>query len=87
MALKVCTISLYAWGVIGSFKDEICIAGYAPHLNRTCFFKGFKLSVDWNVPKKGIRVPKSCSYCLYTCGVIGSFEDEICTNGYAPPLI
>ena len=30
---KVCSSRLYAWEVIGSFKDKIYTIGYAPRLN------------------------------------------------------
>ena len=30
---KVSATGLYAWGAIGSFKDEICTMGYVPQLN------------------------------------------------------
>ena len=83
--------SLCAWEIIGSFEVETCTFQYAPQLNwraynRTCFFNGSELYVDWNFPEAAIFAPKVCSSRLYAWGVIGSFEDEICMIGYAPQL-
>ena len=33
LVAKVSPTGLYAWGAIGSFKDEICTMGYGPQLN------------------------------------------------------
>ena len=33
LMLKVCSTSLYAWGVIGTLEEKICTTGYVPYLN------------------------------------------------------
>ena len=34
---------------------------------------------DWNFPKAAILAPKIFSSSLYTCAVLGSFDEKICT--------
>ena len=82
--------SLYACGVFGSFDEKICRSWYGPQLNwnwkvykGSSFFNCFELYVEWNFPEVAILVPK---IRLYAWEVIGSFEDEIYTIGYAPRL-
>ena len=68
-------------------------------LDRTCFFNGFELYVDRlvfsmasnymliDLPKRSyFGAKKSCFSSMYTWAAIGSFEDQIFTNGYAPQL-
>ena len=90
---KVCFTSLCAWGVIGSFVEEICTFQYPPQFNwnwrahkRTCFFNGFKFYGDWNFPEAAILVSKFFPSSLYACGVFGSFNEKICTSWYGLQL-
>ena len=55
---KVSPIGLYAWGAIGSFKDEICTMGYVSQLNwngRT-YIRGGKVKHELRVQICEVRV-------------------------------
>ena len=54
-------------------------------IKQVAFFNGFELCL-LEVSRIAILVPKVCSTNLHTWGVMGSFEDEICTFPYAPQL-
>ena len=93
LAPKVCSTSLCAWGVIGSFDEEICTFQYAPQFNwnwraykRTCFFNVFEFYGDWNFPEAAILAPKFFSSSLYAYGAFGSFDEKICTSWHGLQL-
>ena len=88
----ICYANLYEWG-LRQFERWSWTIGYVPQLNwnwraynRTWFFNGFELFVNWYFSEVDILTPKVFYTSLYAWGTIGSFENEIGIIGYVPQL-